>query len=76
MSNQENSMSKSSHSSTWNAVRSKSIPSGVSGQHSVARSTAPVATDESILNEPEQIVLRARKPLRSFQPMDPAFLKP
>ena len=75
MSIHENSVPKPHQSGSWNVVRSKSVPSGVSGSHSVARSAAPIATDESVLNKEEQAASRERKQLRVFPSHDPSLLK-
>jgi hypothetical protein len=75
MSIHESSMPKPHQSGSWNVVRSKSIPSGVSGSHSVAKSAAPTTTDESVLNKQEQASSHARKQLRVFPSLDPSLLK-
>ena len=60
MSRQESSLPKHLHSSNWNVVRSKSVPSGVSGSHAVAKQKPLHATDQSMLNAEETVLLRAR----------------
>ena len=75
MSTPGNSMPKPHQSGSWNVVRSKSVPSGVSGSHSVARPAALKATDESVLNKEEQAASRERKQLRVFPSLDPTLLQ-
>ena len=77
MSTQESSVPKPHQSGSWNVVRSKSIPSGVSGSHSVAKPAITAETDESVLNKnkEEQAASQTRKQLRVFPSLDPALLK-
>jgi hypothetical protein len=75
MSIQETSVPKPHQSGSWNVVRSKSVPSGVSGSHSVARPAAPTATDESVFNKEEKAASNTRKQLRVFPSLDPTLLK-
>ncbi|WP_263374990.1 hypothetical protein [Granulicella aggregans] len=75
MSTHESSVPKPHQSGSWNVIRSKSVPSGVSGSHSVAKPDALKATDESVLNKEEQAASNTRKQLRVFPSLDPALLK-
>ncbi|MBB5057536.1 hypothetical protein HDF16_002242 [Granulicella aggregans] len=76
MSTFESSTSKPHQSGTWNALRSRSIPSGVSGSHPVAKPPARVTTDESILLKAEkEEVEYARKQLKDFRPLRPTLAK-
>jgi hypothetical protein len=75
MSTHESSVPKPHQSGSWNVIRSKSVPSGVSGSHSVAKPAALNATDESVLNKEEQAASNTRKQLRVFPSLDPALLK-
>jgi len=76
MSTFEGTTSKPHPSGTWNAVRSRSIPSGVSGSHPVAKPPARVTTDESILLKSEkEEVEQARKQLKDFQTLRPSLAK-
>jgi hypothetical protein len=63
MAQQDISFPKPPHSSNWNVVRSRSVPSGVSGTHVAVKPKASLATDESMLNVEEDVFLRARRPL-------------
>jgi hypothetical protein len=77
MSTHENSVPKPHQSGSWSVVRSKSIPSGVSGSHSAAKPAISAASDESVLNQnkEEQAASQPRKQLRVFPSLDPSLLK-
>lgn len=70
------SVPKSAHASNWNILRSRSIPSGTSGSHAVAKA-ASLPTDESLTHKGEVAASKQhRRPLREFRAIDPVGMKP
>ena len=62
-------------SSNWNVVRSKSVPSGVSGSHTVAKLNSSAATDTSILNQDGPALPNTRKVRIGIEPADSPVVK-
>lgn len=67
---QEISLPKPSPLNHWNAVRSKSVPSGVSGSHAVATQKPSHRTDTSILNQDDGAYLGSHPSRIDIEPAD------